>query len=164
MRVAELIQFARELPDCRVLPPSGRPIPEVGHIVPSDLAEFYDLCGGIHLFRSAPFSAAIVEPSRCVLANPIIVGERADEDLSSSWYIIVDDGNGDFLTIDLAPARLGRCYDSFFDRHGVPGSCPVIARSFTELLQKLIENGGQHWYWLEDGFAGFGDAYDQVSL
>jgi hypothetical protein len=40
---------------------------------------------------------------------------------------------------------------------------PVIALSFTELLQRLFFNKGQHWYWLNKTFQGYGDAYDGQS-
>jgi hypothetical protein len=91
----------------------------------------------------------------------VIVGEACEDDISASWHLIVDDTNGEYLTIDLSENRVGRCYDSFFDRHGVRGSCPIIATSFSELLQRLIENRGQHWYWLQEGFESLGDAYDE---
>lgn len=57
--------------------------------------------------------------------------------------------------------RLGRCYDSNWEIHGVAGSCPIIANSFTELLERLVMNNGKHWYWLQDDFTSLGDAYDE---
>lgn len=158
-RVVDLVRAIAVTPDCRVFAAAGQPVVEEGHILPADLKEFYEICGGVSLFESAPFSATIVGPERCVLANPVIVGARGEGDISSSWYIIADDSNSDYLTLDLAPERLGRCYDSFFDRHGVVGSCSIIARSFTELLERLIENRGRHWYWLREDFVRIGDAY-----
>ena len=80
-------------------------------------------------------------------------------DISDLWFSIADDGNGDYLSIDLAPGRLGICYDSFHETHGVAGSTPVIARSFTELLTSLLQSRGNRPYWLEDGFVSLGDAY-----
>jgi hypothetical protein len=52
------------------------------------------------------------------------------------------------------------CYDSFHEVHGMPGSCAVVALSFTDLLERLLAARGGHWYWLEPGFASLGDAYD----
>lgn len=46
--------------------------------------------------------------------------------------------------------RLGRCYDSFFDRHGIVGESQIIANSFTDLLINFINNQGQYWYWLKE--------------
>jgi hypothetical protein len=103
-----------------------------------------------------------VEPSGFVLANPVIVGELCPEDITAEWYIVAHAGSQETLTIDLNSSRLGRCYDSFWDRHGVPGSCKIIALSFTDLLRRLIENSGRYWYWLRDDFKSLGDAYDET--
>jgi hypothetical protein len=97
---------------------------------------------------------------RAPTANPLIVGEPCEEDRSYDWFVIANDGNGEYLTIGLVPERVGRCYDSFFDRHGIPGSCPVVATSFTDLLRLTVENHGKHWWWLRDEHTLLGDAYD----
>ena len=47
-----------------------------------------------------------------------------------------------------------------FDRHGIVGESQIIATSFTNLLEKLIKNNGQYWYWLKSEFESLGDAYD----
>ena len=143
----------------KVAPPIGLPRVERPFQIPDDLTEFYALCGGIELYPEALYPVRIVSPQEVVPANPVIVGKLCPEDISSSWYIIATDSNGDYLTIDLHPGRLGRCYDSFFDSHGVPGSCPIIAKTFTELLSRLIENQGKYWYWLGSDFVPIGDAY-----
>jgi antitoxin YokJ len=129
-------------------------------MLPGDLREFYELCGGATLFRSASYTCVFVPPEQVVPANPVIVGEKGEGDLSEGWYIIASDGQGEYLTIDCHPARLGRCYDSFSDRHGVRGSCPIIATSFGTLLQRLLDGRGSHWYWLRPEFQSLGDAYD----
>jgi hypothetical protein len=80
-------------------------------------------------------------------------------DISYDWFII-GKSSEQYITIDLNPDRLGRCYDSFWDRHGVPADCQIIAKSFTDLLQKLFDGNGDYWYWLKDDFTYIGDAYD----
>jgi hypothetical protein len=160
MDIEALVNAISTTPNCSVYDPVGLPLVGEGKALPSDLEQFYSLCGGMDLFRNEPYSLAIVPPSQFVLANPVIVGELVEDDISSSWYIIGDDHNGDYLTIDLSKERLGRCYDSFFDRHGIVGSCPIIATSFTDLLFRLYENRGQYWYWLRTDFLSLGDAYD----
>ncbi len=160
MDMRGLITRIRATPDCQVFAPVGMPVIHEGHLFPDDLRSFYTLCSGVRLFEGRDYAVTIVSPVQFVLANPVIVGEVVEDDISSTWYIIADDGNGDYLTIDLSRERLGRCYDSFFDRHGVAGSCPIIATSFTDLLIRLYENQGQYWYWLRSGFAPIGDAYD----
>lgn len=162
MDMREIIARIQAIPDCHVFAPMGMPVIHDGHLFPDDLRSFYTLCGGVRLFESRDYVVTIVSPIHFVLANPVIVGEVGEDDISSTWYIVADDGNGDYLTIDLSREHLGRCYDSFFDRHGVAGSCPIIAPSFTDLLTRLFENEGQYWYWLRSDFVSPGDAYDGI--
>jgi antitoxin YokJ len=147
---------------CSLLPPKGMPTFGAKYRLPDDLTRFYELCGGAMLFQQKDYHALIVPPDRVVPANPVIVGQEYADDITASWHIIADDGNGDYLTIDLHPERLGRCYDSFHETHGLVGDCPIIARSFSELLHRLHENAGAHWYWLRPGFVPIGDAYDDA--
>lgn len=155
---ALIYQIQESLPS-RVAAVDRMPQVELPYQIPEDLTVFYTLCGGIELYPEAHYPIRVVSPHEVVLANPVIVGELCSDDISASWHIIATDGNGDYLTIDLHPDRLGRCYDSFRETHGLPGSCPIIARTFTELLSRLIENKGQRWYWLDSEFAPIGDAY-----
>ncbi len=111
------------------------------------------------MFVNEDYPMRIVPPREFVLANPIIVGERCFDDISSHWYIVGRGGTEEMVTIDCSPPRLGRCYDSFWDRHGVAGSCPIVALSFTELLQRLLKQEGGYWYWLADDAPAHGDAY-----
>jgi hypothetical protein len=108
-----------------------------------------------------------VSPNHFVLANPVIfIGVEENElraskkDISWSRYIVGENDNRQILTIDLAVERLGRCYDSFWDSHAMPGYTPIIAQSFTELLIRLHTNQGRHWYWIQPDFHSIGDAYE----
>lgn len=132
------------------------------HVLPEDLVGFYTDCGGCALFTEALYNFRIVKPIDFVPANPVIIGEVCDDDISSDWYIIASDNCGNYLTIDLNPLRLGRCYMSYFDTHGIVGETKIVAMSFTELLQGLFENRGEYLYWLRDGFRELGDAYDAI--
>jgi hypothetical protein len=162
MVLEQLIKKIKTIPDCVVYPPNGLPDIEEKYQLPDDIKEFYHLCGGVCLYINGECTANIVPSNEFIPANPVIVGERCEDDITSNWYIIANDGNGDYLTIDLKEERLGRCYDSFWDRHGIVGECPIIANSFIELLEHLIDNKGQYWYWLRDDFETYGDAYDGI--
>jgi len=164
MSMKKLIEKIKTLPNCTVYPAKGLPKIEEKHSLPVDLKEFYELCGGITLFENGSYMVNIVPPDEVVLANPVIVGELCEEDITSEWYIIANDGNGDYLTIDLNCKRLGKCYDSFWDRHGVVGECAVIGLSFAELIERLVGNNGHNWYWLTDDFTSMGDAYDCIEI
>lgn len=129
------------------------------HRLPEDVEEFYRLCGGIRYFVNSTYSTEIVSPAEFVLANPVILGQLYEEDISSDWYIVARAGPEQLVTIDLNSKRLGRCYDSFYEVHAVAGSCPVIAVSFTDLAERIFKNQGQYWYWLASSFTPVGDAY-----
>jgi antitoxin YokJ len=160
MNLKVLVDQVKAEPTCRVLAPAGLPAVSARYVCPPDLLEFYSLCGGISLFESSAYSMRLSSPAELVPANPVIRGEPGGDDISSAWHVIGWGENSQYLTIDLHPERLGRCYDSFWDSHAIQGSCPVIALSFSDLLEALIRNKGEHWYWLQPSFRSLGDAYD----
>ena len=134
-------------------------------------ASFINCVEGYVWLRIHPNSVSIVPPTRCVIANPVILGEEVaeqarrmkEEDISWSWYIIADCGMGGFITIDLDQQRLGKCYDSFHETHGLKENTAIIALSFTELVLSLYEKRGNYWYWLQPDVITLGDAYDVAS-
>lgn len=158
MAVTDLVTQLRTTNDCLVLPSAG--IPSVGMLLPADVEEFYRLCGGATLYQGADYSIDIVPPDNFVRANPIIVGVDGEDDISFDWFIVARTGE-QYITIDLNESRRGRCYDSFWDLHGVAGVCQVVATSFESLLEQLVNGRGAYWYWLQDGFQSLGDAYDE---
>jgi len=161
MDVALLLATIRQDPTCRVFPPAGAPQVRPEHTVPDDMQTFYRLCGGVALFDDAVFRTIIGGPSEVVPANPVIRFEEGAYDISWSWYLLASDGtDSQRMTIDLDPTRLGRCYDSFWDRHAIAGSTTIIARSFTEFLSRSYASKGTGLYWLRDDFVPLGDAYD----
>ncbi len=157
MPIDSLVEQLRQLEACKVRPAVG--IPDVGLSIPSDLEEFYRLCGGATLFEGSDYSIEIVAPGDFGRSNPVIVGEDCSNDRSYDWFIIAR-SETDYITIDLNPDRLGRCYDSFRDCHGLVGNCQVVANSFEGLLELLVESHGEYWYWLQPNFPNLGDAYD----
>jgi len=157
--VSALVDLIARTPDCLLLPAAGQPSVTFGHALPDDLRQFYESCGGASLFVAGPYSVAISPPSQLISSNLAIIGQPVLGDISDSWYIVARAESGEAISIDLDAARLGRCYDSFWDVHGIAGSCPVIAVSFTELIGQLLDAGGGRWYWLEPSFKPLGDAY-----
>lgn len=159
MNILSLLDRIRHTTSCELCEPSGLPDLPEGIRIPDDLSEFYTLCGGARLFVGKDYEISICSPEQFVRANPVIVGDLCKEDISFHWFIVARGGD-QLITIDLYPERLGRCYDSFWDRHGVVGECAIVARSFEELLRSLLENNGDYWYWLRSDFEPLGDAYD----
>lgn len=156
----DLLSAIGETPDCRVLPTVGE-VPWQSDILPEDLRAFYSECGGLTLFMSGDYPISIVSPARFRRANPVVLKSDCIDDISYHWFIVAENA-GDIITIDCHPDRLGRCYDSHFEGHAMPGSCPIIARGFTSLLSTLFENRGEHWYWLRPDYQSMGDAYDGI--
>lgn len=161
MDILDLIEMSKRTADCRIFTAVGFPIISQQHRLPDDLRVFYESCGGLVLFEHANFPTFIVPPKDLVLANPVIVGELAEYDISASWYIVASNGtDSQKITIDLDLERLGRCYDSFWDRHAVAGSSTIIARSFTKFFERSLDSGGDEFYWNRPDFSPLGDAYD----
>ena len=137
MYILELINEIKNSKDCFIYPPCGIPVIGENVKLPSDLKKFYEVCGGIDLFKNKQYGFEIVKPKEFVLANPLIIGELCEEDISSKWYIICKDSEDNYITIDLCKEKNGRCYDSFWDRHGVVGECSVIEISLGDAYDEL---------------------------
>lgn len=162
--ISQLLQDIRRRADCVVLPPSGPVEHRRGkYVMPADLAVFYEQCGGVQLFVESEYSIGVVGPEEVVSANVKLVGNAGLGDISESWFIVAYGtafGESEqAFSVDFDPGRSGRCYDSFWDRHAVSGSCPIIALSFTELLFELWRSKGGYWFWLQDPSKVYGDAY-----
>ena len=118
------------------------------------------------------YSVRIVPPDEFVLANPVILGEEIinyeiekgnyENEISKEWYIVADLYNSDYIVIDMNKKRKGKCYKAFWDSYPDEGDTPIISLSFTELLEKLLQNGGEYWFFLKNDFKSYGDAYDET--
>jgi hypothetical protein len=81
------------------------------------LAEFYELCGGIEFLDTPQHYGVIISPPAQLLpANPMLIGEQVDDDITSSWYVIGRTFNSELISIDLHPAL--RTHE---DRHSAAG-------------------------------------------
>lgn len=156
--IDQLIHQIEKTPGCTVTPPQGQPITPLP--LPKDLQRFYDICGGVMLFENSAAPLQISSPEHFVPSNQVLIGYLVGNDPSDNWYLIGKSGEEQLVSLDLNPQRLGRCYDSFWDRHGVVGSCSVVALSFSEFLQHALSARGSELYWLSTKFAPLGDAYD----
>ena len=130
--------------------------------LPEDLTFYLENYHSIVFFPEAPYSIKIVGLTEFERANKVLIGEEHKEDMSHNWFLIADDSNSQYITIDLSKDRWGYCYDSFWDRYGVVGEQAIIAKSFTELLERIYACKGQQWYWLQEDFISYADAYDAI--
>lgn len=144
----------------KVIPPTGLPSVPPQLSLPDDLMKFYSLAGGMVIDQDGAFELHIVSPENMIRANPVICDIEGADDYSFNWFILAS-YRLQYVTIDLNQSGLGRCYDSFWDCHAVRGSCTVLARSFTEFLERVATTKHDApVFWQELGFSGFGDAYD----
>jgi antitoxin YokJ len=153
--VGDLIDLLRRRADCVVEKPIGMPTLAPGHNLPDDVASFYAACGGLEL-QSLPLR--IVSPARFLPINEVVLAEQFAGDASAGWYLAAESdtsGTAERVSIDLRSGYAGRCYDSFWDRHGIRGSMPIIALSFTAFLARVASDG---IYWTSERFAPLGDA------
>jgi hypothetical protein len=164
MRLLDVLDEARRRSDCVILPPTSQPhAHRSGEAVPADVLTFYKSCGGATFFAGTTSEVRILGPEQVVPANPVIVGDPGDDEpVSRSSYLIAQNGNGDFITVDMSFERGGRIYDSFYELHGVVGSWPVIAASFTTFIFDVWQTQGESLFWTSERHErSFPDAYGQ---
>ena len=163
MDIERIIDLIRKDSNFEVKQPCGYPQVLKGHVLPDDLKEFYRLCGGIDFYiEYGGYPINILDPKDVRPANIALLGKNYDEDISSSWYLIADALDGNYVSIDFGPFRLGRCYESFEYSHAVAGNCPIIALSFGELLENLLGYKEDYFFWKENKFTSLGDAYKDL--
>jgi hypothetical protein len=161
MNIERLINSISKNPNFEVRKPCGYPQVSSRYILPDDLKEFYRLCGGIYFYKEyGGFPINIFNPKEVRPSNLTLLGENYDEDISSSWYLIADALDGNYISIDFNPSRLGKCYESFEYSHAMVDNCPIVALSFEQLLNSLLEYKGDYFFWKDnDKFVSLGDAY-----
>lgn len=141
----------------------GQPNLSEKHILPTELKTFYELCGGIECYlESEAFPVEILAPNLVEHANLRLIGEECIEDISSNWYLIMDCEDGNYISIDCGNERNGQCYTSFAFSHGLIGETPIISKTFTEFLLNILNYNGDYFFWEENGFKSYGDAYDNI--
>jgi len=162
-RIQEIIKIIKQDSNCIWYPSVGKPKLPEGLILLEDLSIFYQSIGGLLLFPDADFPLQIVYPKDFVRANPIIANEEWDDDITYNWFIIAksEGSGGQYVTIDLGKERLGFCYDSYWDKH-VNFDCPIIAKNFTEFLERAYDAKGNIWYWSEDDFEDYGMSHEDL--
>lgn len=163
MEIEQILAEMKRNSNFEVKEPSGLPIISGNHEMPEDIKKFYSLCGGIECYiDDGGFPLEILEPTKVMLSNLVLLGQEYEEDISSSWYTIVNAEDGNYISIDFGSKRSGWCYESFEYSHAVKDNCPIIAKSFTELLLNIFRYTGDYFFWREEGAEDYGDAYGNI--
>ena len=165
MKIAEILDKISKIEGCKLLEKTEW-VKETD--LPEDLEYFFNHYGGIELFTDKPYGITIVGGNGFTNANKTffpeddVIWDELEDDISNSWYIIAKAEHlSQYISMDTAKERLGWCYDSFTETHATEGESPIIAKSFTELLERLLSTEGDYWFWLEDDFKPYGDAYPE---
>jgi hypothetical protein len=147
--------------DCDFASATRLPALPSGLLLPADLLTFYRRFGGGRMFgQPSDPRYRISSPEDFVEIGMAIYGEPMGRPPQDSWYSLADVQDGNYIAIDCHPARLGLCYDIFHETASDLGNCRIIARSFSEFLQRAALSGDDAW-WLGDRFEMYGYADDQ---
>jgi len=132
--------------------------------MPDDLLAFHEECDGAFLFEQSANSWDFQADERSWKWRLLPLDEmrplteilwiEEDSPLRSemnSWYPVLDVCDGNYLAIDAGTAHRGQCLDIFHETAGLAGEHRIIATSFRELLDRLLDSGGAP-FWLESGF------------
>jgi hypothetical protein len=158
--IKKTIETIRAKRTCILHPPKNLTSQPLNSHLPADLVDFYNAYGSIEIGPDSDYPLFISSIDELTSSNLTILGETIDGDITSNWRVIARGRTDEYVSLDISPDRLGWCYDSFTDRHGVAGSCPILAMSFTEFLEKISLQKTERHFWLEKNFHSHGDAYD----
>lgn len=164
MKIKELIEKLEQKSNHQFLKAVSKP--EFAFPLPQDLKFFYENYEYAILNINTSCEIRISSLSELQLTNQIlypaddVIWEELADDISNDWFMIASSQElSQYISIDLNKKRFGFCYDSFIETHATPDESPIIAKSFTELLEKLVSNE-KEWFWLDASFQSFGDAYE----
>jgi cell wall assembly regulator SMI1 len=137
-----------------------------GYVLPTDLKEFYQLTNGASLFKEPPglygdaqvYQYYIDRVEHIGRVRVDLLGEEGDDDqyAPASWYGVCDI-EADYVAIDLATVKGSFCLviDCWHESFGWTGDSKIIAQSFTEFLDQLLQSKGDQ-YWLDSDFKHYG--------
>jgi hypothetical protein len=154
--------------------------------LPPDLGKFYHATNGAELFgygATAPFWIVPANGLERLEWGKVPESHRGNDYPNGNiWYRLAWLADGSWLALNPQPEypeplRKRFCRNSDPRRwecvvaichgdentQGHPGKNPVVALSFTELLERLLDSGGRP-YWLDSQFVGYGDAEEYTRL
>ena len=129
--------------DCTTVPSAGLP----NGPIPNDLADFYQHYSSAVFYPQARYSFTIQSPI-LERSDFVVMNEDLEDPDSANWYVLVK-CEDQIISIDLTPGpQFGYCYDSFWDSYPSADESTLIAKSFTELVEKIIKSGGKNLFWV----------------
>ena len=113
----------------------------------------------IHTNHKCALPVRVLAPTEFQRIDAVITGETFASGPFAHWFAVAYVGDVNYLSIDLHPSNFGLCYDSFHETFALPGYVKVVARSFSDLLVRLLGHTEDSTYWLQDGFEDLGEAF-----
>jgi SMI1 / KNR4 family (SUKH-1) len=151
--IQKLIDMIRADSGCTLRPPCKFEALQTS-LLPDDFKVFYALANGCELFTQGEYPWRII-PFESLLQHHQVF-EPFDCDgkiISDSWMIFLEEPNHKTpYAIDLHETRFGSCYQ--VSRYDYPD---VLARSFSEMLQMVLELQGRYPPWYAYGYTYYGD-------
>ncbi len=139
IKIVDLIENS----DCTTTPSTGLP----SNLVPDDLADFYKHYSSAVFYPKAQYSFTILAPE-FERSDFVVMNEDLDDPDSANWYALVK-CEDQVISIDLTPGpKFGYCYDSFWDSYPTADESTLVAKSFTELVEKIINSRGSNLFWI----------------
>jgi antitoxin YokJ len=158
--VEEIIDTLKNRDDCVVNAPAGLPAVRDDLSLPADLLEFYELTGGITIGDGSEGSPITILGPAIERLDRTSAGESFESGPFEYWFALADVDDGNYLAIDLHPEHSGKCYDTFHETFPFPGHVDIIASSFTDLLNRQVQQPMEAGhYWLDESFESKGDAF-----
>ncbi|MFL5346559.1 MAG: SMI1/KNR4 family protein [Hyalangium sp.] len=124
----------------------------VGWRLDPELRAFYQHCNGADLFERRPETSYWILPlSKVIRARVAILGEDTDASGPSSWYVVCNVQDGNYVMVDVSTQNNGRypLLDGWHEGFPKPQHCKQLAGSFSEFLEQALHRGGS-LYWLKD--------------
>ncbi len=126
---------------------------------PDDLIEFHRRYRTVRLFDGPMGPCYRFVPVEEIRPTRMDIYGKDEKELGpDSWLTVCDIQDSNYIALDVA-SRQGNSanyIDCFHETFAEPGECPIIARSFGELLERALHSGGNLFY-AKDGFADYGD-------
>ncbi|MGE3406188.1 MAG: hypothetical protein AB7I37_05190 [Pirellulales bacterium] len=132
--------------------------------VPACLLEFHAICDGALIGPGDDFLSPAGQwfrfriPSLADLQTTQEYGFIQDDSplytASAAWWQMLDYGDSNWLAIDATSNGQGRILDVCHESAGDPGWQEIVARSFQELIDRLLAEPDTFWF--GDGFQSLG--------
>lgn len=134
---------------------------QLGCSFPKDVKAFYRRYHTVRLFESDMGPSYRFVPVNAMHQTRIdIFGPDSDEWGPENWITICDVQDGNYIAIDIDSfdGESANFIDCFHETFALSEGHPIIAKSFTELLERALRSH-RELFWLQGGLSSYGDAW-----